>query len=592
MSFKPSYAAHLSTPFSAKTRAHALKRFQEETFDLLVVGGGITGAAVARDAALRGLKVALVEKRDFAFGTSSRSSKLIHGGLRYLEKMEFSLVFEALRERALLLKTLPTLVRPLKFYFPVYTGFRPGKTLLGMGMWLYDLLALFRAPGFHKSLSKKMMLQEIPGLRAEGLKGGYSYFDASMWDDVLAVEILRSAQLEGAAVANYIEAVEPIWKESGKGARRIAGYKVRDREPEALGGSQAAEISLKAKQVVLCLGPYTDLMGPKLNREWKARLAPSKGVHLVFDATRLPVPGAVVMSHPEDGRISFVIPRPDYGAGVVIVGTTDGPATPDPDKVDVAPEDTEYLLGLLNRYFPEAKLTNSDILSAYVGVRPLVAPGGGAGSDSESLQKVSREHHIEEGPGGVIWVAGGKYTTHRTMAAEIVDIALERWEAASQRGEVEALPISLKTAASHEAPSVQLSPAAILEAREEAAKAGIQIPEQIWERFGGDALEVARIHSSYPRSVGLSDPAGFPWIEAQFRFQLRHGMVMHLADFIFRRSALYMSRADHGLPWVQPLSKIWAEERGLGAEAAVRECSRTEAQIVERVKGMGYHPKR
>ncbi|MGK5083943.1 glycerol-3-phosphate dehydrogenase/oxidase, partial [Bdellovibrionota bacterium FG-1] len=352
--------ATLSSEFSFRSRTLSLKRFQEETFDLLVIGGGITGAAVARDAATRGLKVALVERRDFAYGTSSRSSKLIHGGLRYLQNLEFGLVFEALAERALLLKTVPHMVRPLPFFLPVYEGDPNGRALLNLGLWLYDLLALFRTPGCHQSLSAKAMIEKIPFLKSEGLTGGFRYFDASMWDDVLAVETLRSAHVEGAAIANYCEAIGPLWT-----GDRITGFRVRDLEA-------SAEINLHAQRVVVCAGPWTDQVGLMLSNKWRSWLNPSKGVHLIFDLKRLPMPGAMVMNHPEDGRIAFVIPRPDLGAGVTVVGTTDGPTPKDPDSASVDFEDVQYLMNLLGKYFPTLQLKTSDILSAYVGVRPLV----------------------------------------------------------------------------------------------------------------------------------------------------------------------------------------------------------------------------
>ena len=350
--------------FSARTRKESLERFSKESFDVLVIGGGITGAAVARDCVSRGLSVALIERRDFSYGTSSRSSKLIHGGLRYLENFEFKLVFEALSERALLLKTVPHMVRPLPFYFPVYEGDRTGRPILSLGMWLYDLLALFRTPGFHRSLSKKKFLKEIPFLKSEGLKGGFQYYDASMWDDVLGVEILRSAAHAGAAVANYVEATQAIWIDG-----KIKGFRFQDLE-----NGQEGQIS--AEKVIICVGPWTDEIGESLSKgsptspvQWKKWLAPSKGVHLIFDLKRLSLPGAMVMSHPEDGRISFVIPRPDFGSGVVIVGTTDGSTPSDPDQAVISKGDIEYLLALLNRYFPRLHLTEKDILSAYVGVR-------------------------------------------------------------------------------------------------------------------------------------------------------------------------------------------------------------------------------
>ncbi len=200
----------MNSEFSFRTRKRAIDRFKSEVFDLLVVGGGIAGAAVARDAVSRGLKVALVEENDFAFGTSSASSKLIHGGLRYLENFEFKLVFEALSERAHLLRTTPNMVRPLKFYLPVYKTDPRGKNILSLGLWLYDTLALFRAPGFHKRLSREQMIAEVPGLKTEGLTGGFIYYDASMWDDVMVVETARAASAGGAAVANYVSILEPL----------------------------------------------------------------------------------------------------------------------------------------------------------------------------------------------------------------------------------------------------------------------------------------------------------------------------------------------------------------------------------------------
>ena len=193
-------------------------------------------------------------------------------------------------------------------------------------MWLYDLLALFRTPGAHRRLSTSKMLEQIPFLGKEGLLGGFSYYDASMWDDVLAVENLRSAHALGAAVANYVEALGPLWT-----GERISGYKAKD---VAVGGG-GREFSIRAQKVVVCAGPWTDEIGAQLSTQWRSWLNPSKGVHLVFDWKRLPVPGAMVMNHPEDGRISFVIPRSDLGAGVTIVGTTDGPTPKSPEKADI-----------------------------------------------------------------------------------------------------------------------------------------------------------------------------------------------------------------------------------------------------------------
>ncbi len=564
--------------FSFRTREKSLQRLKNETFDLLVIGGGITGAAVARDATSRGLKVALVERRDFAFGTSSRSSKLIHGGLRYLQNAELGLVFEALAERSLLLKTAPHMVRPMPFYLPVYQGDSHGRGLLSLGLWLYDLLALFRTPGFHRGLSRKKILADIPFLRADGLKGGFRYFDASMWDDVLAVETLRAAQNEGAAVANYVEALEPLWN-----GKQIAGFRVRDLEQS----QGREEWKLRAHRTVVCTGPWTDQIGEKLSKNWRRWLNPSKGIHLLFDLKKLPLPGAMVMSHPQDGRVAFVIPRSDYGTGVVIVGTTDGPTPRDPDQAEITRDDVQYLMGLLTQYFPTLKLTTSDILSAYVGVRPLMGNAGsstdgqgpsaspenvsdnGDGSNqtdhSGILQKVSREHHIALGPGGTVIVAGGKYTTHRKMAEEIVDFALETW------GDFPKPSHSIQSSRTRAPVNPQAIPESIQRCREEALQKGMKLPEELLGRYGAEALSIYEDANHLRGNHGVSDPAGFPCLLAQLRHSIRTEMVLHLEDFYLRRIPLYATRKDRGLPWAEALAQVWAEERGLNQQDVKKE---------------------
>lgn len=555
--------------FSFRTRQIALKKFREEIFDLLIIGGGITGAATARDAVTRGLKVALVEARDFAWGTSSRSSKLIHGGLRYLQNMELRLVFEALSERSHLLKAVPNIVHPLPFYMPIYRGDYPGKFLLSIGLWLYDLLSLFRTPGFHRRLSKKHFLEKLPFLKSEGLQGGFHYYDASMWDDALAVETLRDAQARGAAIANYVEAVTPLWERGEQD--RIVGFQVRDKESDI----DAPLISLKAKRVVVCAGPWTDQVGASLSPNWRPWLNPSKGVHLIFDLKKIPVPGAVVLSHQEDKRISFVIPRPDFGAGVVIVGTTDGSTPSDPEKADIDSADVDYLMRLLQKYFPTLHVTTQDIISAYVGVRPLMGTHSStAGSEGQSaataidLQKVSREHYIGEGPGGVILVAGGKYTTHRTMAKEIVDITLEKWNRKAGPSRTE------------ESVNPEVLPAAVEAGKAEAAQKNLKIPDKLWSHYGVAALKIMEIAQAFPSSQ--KDPEGFPLLEAQFRYALRQGMVLHLEDFFLRRLPLYSSRADHGMPWVETLARIWAQEMNLPESSAELEIIRLKEEFDRR----------
>ncbi len=548
--------------FDFRSRERALRKFGEKKFDILVVGGGITGAAVARDAVSRGLKVAVIEKSDFAWGTSSRSSKLIHGGLRYLENFEFALVFEALAERSFFLKTMPHMVQPIEFYFPVYQNDRVGKFKLSLGLWLYDLLSVFRTPGFHKNLSIRQMIEKIPDLESAGLRGGFKYFDATMWDDLMTIETLRSAHHQGAEIANYVEAISPIWKED-----RIQGFLVRDCEE----GSSNREVELHAKQVVICVGPWTDLMGKKLSVGWDPWLKPSTGIHLIFDQERLSVPGAMVMSHPEDGRISFIIPRKNFGKGMVIVGTTDAPSPSDPDQARIQKKDIQYLLDLLNQYFPKKNLTREDIVAAYIGVRPLYAAED---KKMGGLKSVSREHHIGVGPGGVTMVAGGKYTTHRTMAQEIVDFTLKNWKRDARKGKADPLPPGIGYSNTKNPINMRITAPAVEECLAECDRRGWKIPESLLVHYGAEVLDLFEMDKTSGASIDLeskSDPEGFPLLESQLRFAIRKQMVIHLKDFYFRRVPLYLSRKDHGAPWAERLAQIWGEEKGRGPDEVKNE---------------------
>ncbi len=569
----------MNLEFSFKTRQKAIDRFRSEVFDLLIVGGGITGASVARDAQSRGLKVALIEKGDFGSGTSSASSKLIHGGVRYLENFEFKLVFEALSERTHLLKTSPNMVRPLPFYIPVYKTDPRGKLMLSLGLWLYDLLALFRAPGFHKRFSKKAMLKEMPLLKSEDLTGGFMYYDASMWDDVMVIENARAAHSLGATVANYIEGVKPLWAEMN-GEKQIAGFLAHDLK------HASAPFEIRAKRTVICAGPWTDLVGekiaPETGRPWKSWLKPSSGIHLVFDAKRFPVKGALLLAHPTDGRIFFVIPRPDFGAGVTIVGTTDGASPKNPEMVQAEKSEIDYLLGLLDVYFPKLKLSEADIMSTYVGVRPLVDPEhiaaveGKSSEEGVSLQKVSREHHIEKGPGGSVIVAGGKYTTHRTMAQDIVDFTLKAWE--SDRWQEKAPnPPPYRFPRTKGPLNPAVNPVALKWIKKR------KLPQAWIERFGADAAMIDSLAHQFPEKK--PSPEGFPELSAQFRYCLAHEMVMGLDDFYLRRLPLYLSRADHTLPWLEELAQVWQDFFHASDDERIEEIARFHRVIEKKKKG-------
>ncbi|MCP4872075.1 MAG: glycerol-3-phosphate dehydrogenase [Proteobacteria bacterium] len=377
---------------------------------LLVVGGGINGAGIARDAARRGLTVALVERGDLAEGTSSRSSKLVHGGLRYLEQYEFGLVFEAVSERRILMDIAPHMVNPLGFVFPVYEGDRRSLATIRAGMMLYDGLSLFRSPKRHRMLSPTDIEEIEPALTTEKLKGAPLYYDCSTDDARLTLENVLDAADHGAVIATHADVTGFIRDEHG----RIAGASVRD----TLTGTTK---EVFAGAVINATGPWTDqiLRMASGEEEQAAMLRPTKGVHIVVRYDRLPVTNAVVCFHPDDGRVLFAIPWGDC----TYIGTTDTDFEGDPADVYADTDDVEYLLRASAAYFPDAALGRDDVLCTWAGLRPLVRAPASDGEMDESA--VSREHRIDVGHDGLVTVTGGKLTTYRLMSNETVDKAVK-----------------------------------------------------------------------------------------------------------------------------------------------------------------------
>lgn len=378
-------------PFTLDSRRHSLAQLAAAPLDLLVVGGGIVGAGVARDAAMRGLRVGLVEQHDFAYGTSSRSSRLLHGGLRYLAQGEIGLVREASMEKRTLAEIAPHLARPLGFIFPAYKGEGPPLWQLRIGVKLYDLLCSGRnfAPSRAFGLSETCAM--LPHLRTENLRGTVRYYDALTNDARLVFDTLRSAEREGAMVFNYLQLAS---------ARRAGAHwacSLTDR----LDGSACTVL---ASTVINATGPWADKM-PHSN----VRLRLTKGIHIVVDASRLQVPSAVVITAGK--RILFVLPWGER----VILGTTDTDYAGAPEDVTVDAEDVAYVLRSVNHFFPRAELRSTDVISSWVGLRPLVANADGSPSD------ISRAHEIKSSQPGWWDITGGKLTTYRLMSEQAVD---------------------------------------------------------------------------------------------------------------------------------------------------------------------------
>lgn len=512
--------------FSFANRIQNINKMKTQEFDLVVIGGGINGAGVARDASDRGMKVALIEVRDFASGTSSKSSKLIHGGIRYLENLEFKLVFEALNERTRLFEMAPHLVHPLRFMIPLYEESRVSMAKMGMGMWLYDALSLFQAPEMHERLNAKESLSRMPAIRSVNLLGSYIYSDAYMDDDRLVHETLRSANENGAICVNYVKAIGAEFDDAGK----ISAVSCEDQISKD-------KFLIKARHVISSVGPWTDQLGQTLLKDWKKILRPTKGIHLTLPKHRLPLSSAVVMAAEKSDRIVFGIPRHE----MIIIGTTDTDFKESPETVTTTPEDVKYLLSVTDQYFPGAEITAHDVIASYAGVRPLVK------DDSQSEGKTSREHTIINDPRGITFVAGGKYTTYRLMCEQTVSQALHSFS----------LEDRIKFGVSHTAKP--LNPYTSVEAFHQA-----QNLAEIWakesnrpvselqllaERYGLEAAEILE-----------KNPQDFTYWQLEAAQAIDMTMCLHLRDFYARRVPLFLADRNHGVRFMDEIGRVFQEK--------------------------------
>lgn len=518
--------------FSFRERKQNLDRLAGEHFDLVIVGGGITGAGVARDAASRGMKVALIEAQDFAEGTSSRSSKLIHGGVRYLENFEFGLVFEALAERALLFKMAPHLVHPLRFLIPIYKSSRVGFWKMLAGMWLYDLLALFETPQMHESLNSAETQERVPSLNGRELSGAMEYSDAYTDDDRLVIETLRDAHRMGACIVNKARVAE-VKKEKGRVKSLIVEDSLLGKNIEVIGD-----------QYVSSVGPWTDIFGSLVDPAWKNKLRPTKGAHLVFSRKRIPIEKAVVMA--VEKRIIFVIPRLE----MVIVGTTDTDFNRDPGGVNTDIADVQYILHALNEYFPALQIEESDILSSYAGVRPLIDDG------SSSEGKTSREHSIWSEADNLTFVAGGKYTTYRKMSEDTVDFVLKKMPFA------EAMVFSPSDTKKALNPQITESLYNRALAQTSEMSKFYKVPESIVTRLvlrhGEESRSILKLIKSNYLQYSVNEAY---WM-GEAHFAIHETMCLSLRDFYWRRVPLFLGAKDHGIKYLSAISRVFKEEMG------------------------------
>ncbi|GDX81877.1 glycerol-3-phosphate dehydrogenase [Deltaproteobacteria bacterium] len=526
------------------------------SYDILIVGGGIVGAGAARDAAMRGLKVALVEQRDLAYGTSSRSSKLVHGGLRYLEQREFSLVFEAVSERRVLMEIAPHLVNPLGFLFPVYQGAKFGPFTLNIGMWIYDGLSLFRSPKIHKNLKAREVAEEEPSLSRDGLRGAPLYYDCSTDDARLTLENALDAQAHGAELFTWTKVQGFLRDEAG----RISGVRAQ----AAHGG---AEIELHARVVINATGPWSDsVRNPDGSRPKLLRL--TKGVHVVVPRERLPLRHAVVCAHPDDKRVLFAIPWGDR----TYIGTTDTDYEGAPEDVACSAADAEYLLACMARYFPGARLGPDDILATWAGLRPLISGEGSASS-------VSREHEILVDADGLITIAGGKLTTFRKMSAEVVDraVAMLRLTGALTKPLPEAytarqpLPGAVGWPEDDDATRVETMVKEVAEVDDATASLLVST-------YGTRAMDVVRLIAA-DLALGAALSEGRPERLAQVDFAVDREVARTVCDVLMRRTQLYYRAADQGLSAAPIVAKRMQQKLGWTDERRDQEIAAFEEEV-------------
>jgi glycerol-3-phosphate dehydrogenase len=393
----------MRTPAQSRPRLERASRFRElgtGTFDVLVIGGGINGAGIARDAAMRGLRTALVEKDDFASGTSSRSSRLIHGGIRYLENAQLGLVRESVRERETLLRIAPNIVKPQEFTWPVYAGSRIPLWKLRTALAMYDLLSRSADTENHHTCSPAEVAEREPSLRRDTLRGGCVYTDARANDSRLTLANVKSAMAAGALALNHAEALRPLSRDRNEWLALVC---------DPISGD---DVEVRARVVVNATGPWR----LDLERRGRDRSAPrrrgTKGSHITVRRERIGNREAVTLLSPVDGRVMFVLPFRNH----TLIGTTDTWTAESPDEVRPSVEDIAYLLESANAFFPDAKLERSDIVASWAGIRPLVAV-----ENDRAPSRVSREHAIVRNGPGVITLTGGKLTTYRVVAAHVVD---------------------------------------------------------------------------------------------------------------------------------------------------------------------------
>jgi glycerol-3-phosphate dehydrogenase len=537
-------------PFS---RTEALLRLGEEHFDVLVVGGGITGSGVALDAAARGLRTALVEKRDFGSGTSSESSKLVHGGLRYLQQYELGLVFQSLAERQILLRNAPHLVHPVVFLIPLFgkggVVDRNIARTYSLGLWMYDLFGGFRIGHLHRRVSAQEVRAHFPTLRLDQLVAGFLYYDARVDDARLNLAIARTAAMDyGVVAVNHAPVVELLKGSNGA----VRGARVAPQD------ASLDEIEIRARVVVNATGVWADEF-QDLDAPHTHIMRPAKGVHIAVPKAKLPCDVAVVLPSPADGRNVFLIPWD----GMTYVGTTDTGYDGSLDHPSVDADDVSYLLDAVNAAVSEA-VEPHDITGTWSGLRPLLASAPGRRRPpSERTADLSRRHKVFVSPSGLVTITGGKLTTYRKMAQDAVDIVVRQLGGGARR-----------CATKHLAIRGSRGNTAL---RQPGAAARFGISEEVFayllSRYGDEVPAVLDVIGERPELAEQLNPY-LPLLAGEVVFAARYEMANTLEDVLSRRARVVGFDARAAESVALPVANLLAAELGWNSKRVSDEVAR------------------
>ncbi|MCW2621274.1 MAG: glycerol-3-phosphate dehydrogenase/oxidase [Frankiales bacterium] len=543
--------------FSVHTRAADLRAAIDTEVDVLVVGMGATGAGVALDAASRGLSVLVVDKGDLASGTSSKSSKLVHGGLRYLENYEFGLVREGVVERQLLMRLAPHLVRPMDFLYPVWSD-TAKRRLLGLGLSTYDVFAMASGSAVrrHERLDAAEAIARAPALADSELAYSYLYGDCATDDARLVLAVVQAARRFGALVVSYAEVTGLVTADAG---RVVGAY--------AVDGLTGQELTLRARYVVNATGVWVDALQQAEEPGRPAVVQPSKGVHVVVPHHRLPLGDTSVLlpSKQGDGRSMFAIP---WGRQTIL-GTTDTPYDGDLEGLSLTAEDLDYVLAAGNAVF-RRELTAEDVLGAWAGVRPLIREPGAAG-----MSDISRRHTLVEGRGGMLTITGGKLTTYRRMAKDVVDRIVER-DGRRARCRTDEIPLTGQREES----------VVVDETRQAAIGLGLaeDVVESLVRQTGESATEVLSLVAAEPAWGARLTPHASHLVAEVVHAARAEGAVT-LEDVFSRRMRLSLRERDAGLSGALGAARLLAAETGQDEQWALAQVT-AYAEAVRRERGV------